>query len=80
MENQFHAHDFLETLQEYPDGCDIVSLQTIVSEKFGSDARFVNCSEMKFTIDELLLFLERKGKIIVEGDVVKLNAARMCKH
>lgn len=81
MENVVHAHDVLHKVAECNDGIGLEELQTHLNEQYGQAVRFTNCADARFTIDELLLFLESRGKIFVdERGIARINAARVCNH
>jgi probable metal-binding protein len=80
MENVIHAHDVLHLLAESEGGLLLEDLRSLLHRTFGSDARFTNCADARFTVDELLLFFERRGKISVSGGRARVNAENVCKH
>jgi probable metal-binding protein len=80
MENVIHAHDVLDMVAERTDGILLQDLRAVLNQKYGSAVRFTNCADSRFTVDELLLFLESRGKITVTDGVARVNADRVCRH
>ncbi|MGE5314622.1 MAG: YecH family metal-binding protein [Acidobacteriota bacterium] len=80
MENVIHAHDVLHMVAESNDGIVLEELRTVLNEKYGPAVRFTNCADARFTVDELLAFLQMRGKISVENGVARLNAHNVCNH
>lgn len=80
MENVIHAHDVLSMVAESNDGMMLEDLRAVLQTKYGPDVRFTNCADARFTVDELLLFLESRGKIYVDDGVARVNARNVCSH
>jgi probable metal-binding protein len=80
MENVVHAHDVLHMVAESNDGIKLEELRALLNQKYGSEIRFTNCADARFTVDELLVFLESRGKISVDNGVARVNANRVCNH
>lgn len=47
---------------------------------FGTDARFYTCSADSMTADELVTFLERKGKFDHTSDGFQTAPDKICNH
>lgn len=57
------------------------SLRTAIITKFGAEARFYTCSADGMTPDELISFLEMRGKFLAaDSENFSLPADRMCNH
>jgi probable metal-binding protein len=57
--------------------------QTVVADivrHFGADARFYTCSADSMTADELVTFLERKGKFDHTPDGFQTSPDKICNH
>jgi probable metal-binding protein len=80
MENVIHAHDVLSMVAESNGGMMLDDLRSMLHTKYGPDVRFTNCADARFTVDELLLFLESRGKISVEDGVARVNTQNVCSH
>jgi probable metal-binding protein len=80
MENVIHAHEVLHMVGEAADGIMLEDLRTELQQKFGPEVRFTNCADAMFTVDELLVFLQARGKISVNGGLARVNAQNVCSH
>jgi probable metal-binding protein len=58
--------------------CTVFELRAAAARTFGAEAVFGNCHGDRFGFDALLAFFERKGKIAVAGDEVRLGASTAC--
>ncbi len=75
-----HAHDVLNMMaeQSYTEE----SLAVAITQKFGADALFHNCSQDNMSAEQLIAFLQKKGKFVPsekEGQFT-INQSRMCSH
>ena len=80
MNNVIHAHDVLDMVAASNSGIILEELRSTLNAQFGPDVRFTNCADARFTVDELLLFLEARGKISVNDGVARVNAHNVCSH
>lgn len=55
-------------------------LRAAIVERFGEEARFHTCSARDMTAEELVTFLEERGKFIPDGEGFRTEADRMCQH
>ena len=51
-----------------------------IIQKFGADARFHTCSAEDLTAEQLVAFLESKGKLVPQAGGVKTSADLLCQH
>ena len=56
------------------------SLRSAIIERFGSEARFFTCSADSMNADQLIEFLEQRGKFIEAGDGFKTEPEKICNH
>ncbi len=78
MSQSIHAHQVLNLLVEQP--LTIQALTQKIEAEFGADATFHTCSKEGMTIEALLEFFIQRQKVCVEGELISLNAARVCSH
>ncbi len=57
-----HAHSLMDIIFAAEGGITPEELEIQVNEQFGADVRFTNCSELIFTLQQLVAFLLQKGK------------------
>ncbi len=80
MDTVIHAHDVLHMVGESNGGILLEELRTELNTRFGPDVRFTNCADARFTVDELLHFLQARGKISVDDGVARVNGQNVCHH
>ena len=56
------------------------SLVVDIVSRFGSEARFHTCSAGNLTAEQLVNFLESKGKFVPQADGFRTDASLVCKH
>ncbi len=78
MTQSVHAHQVLNLLAEqdltYP------QLLELIQQSFDQDVTFHTCSIQGMTLVQLLDFFIQRQKVFVEGDLISLNADRVCAH
>lgn len=79
-QNAIHGHDIIDLVSQYPDGIRLSQLMEIVSERFGKSATFHTCFAAGMDLDELLHFLEPRGKVRITSGVVFPGGAPGCEH
>lgn len=75
-----HGHEVLEMMfgNSYSSREELVDA---IIRKFGADERFYTCSAENMTSDELISFLEAKGKFMpATGDGFTADRSKMCNH
>ena len=77
--NVIAGHDVLSLIAERGGRCTVLELRTAAALAFGPDAVFGNCHGDLFDFEDLLAFLESKGKLALLGDdEVVLGAVPAC--
>jgi probable metal-binding protein len=56
------------------------TLRAAIIERFGADTRFYTCSADNMTPDELVAFLEQRGKFVDAGAGFTTDPDKICKH
>lgn len=75
-----HGHEVLHTMLENDKGWTRATLLQALTEKYGENCRFHTCSAENMTADELIHFLQTKGKFVETGEVFNTAEAKICKH
>lgn len=78
--NQIHGHEVLKMMIESGKTYTKATLAAEIITKFGADARFNTCSAEDLTAEQLVAFLDSKGKFIPQEDGIQTSADLMCKH
>jgi len=55
-------------------------LENRIEELYGAETRFYTCSVEGMTLEHLIDFLERRGKITVDNDLIRAHRDKMCSH
>jgi probable metal-binding protein len=72
------GHEVLNLLAYAGGRCSIEDLRCSAGVRFGREAVYGNCHGDFFSFDELLDFLEAKGKLAVEGGDVAIGRVPGC--
>ncbi|MBT3253615.1 MAG: YecH family protein [Candidatus Marinimicrobia bacterium] len=60
--NTIHGHEVMHMMVNSGESYTRESLRSAIQQQFGEDTRFFTCSAQGMTADELIHFLENKGK------------------
>jgi probable metal-binding protein len=80
MAEQIHGHEVMKMMIEDGKAYTKAALRSAIAERFGADARFCTCSAENMTAEQLIAFLEGRGKFIVAGGKLRMEAGKMCNH
>ena len=72
------GHEVLRLVAETGGRCSIETLRCLAAARFGDEAVFGNCHGDLFAFEELLQFLEEKGKLAMRGGFVALGHVPGC--
>jgi probable metal-binding protein len=78
MAEQIHGHAVLEMMAASGRVYTRESLRAAIDERFGAEARFYTCSAESMTADQLITFLQRRGKFHPVGDGFATDRAAIC--
>ena len=73
-----HAHQVLKAFAGQQDS--MANLLQAITDQFGSDACFHNCCDDKMNAQELLAFLQKKGKLIETQNGLFTVNHQTCDH
>ncbi|MFM1945205.1 MAG: hypothetical protein RI897_4187 [Verrucomicrobiota bacterium] len=80
MVRSIHGHEVMEMMVETGKAYSREGLIAAIHERFGVDARFHTCAADQMTADDLVGFLEARGKFkAVEGGL-GMDASSICGH
>jgi len=80
MSGSIHGHQVMEMMLEQGEPLTPAALKARMQAKFGAEARYHTCSAQNMNADELLIFLENKGKFIHCDTGVTTTAQHICGH
>ncbi len=71
-----HAHEVLHMMEG--NSYSVESLKEAITEKFGKDSLFCTCSAKGLNIDNLIVFLEQKGKFKPTAEGFTMDITKVC--
>lgn len=76
-----HGHDVLHMMEGNSYATSEELIQSII-KRFGADERFYTCSVEGMTADQLVTFLEAKGKFMPapEENTFTVDSSKICNH
>jgi probable metal-binding protein len=80
MTEQVHGHEVMKMMLEDSKVYTKATLRAEIVDRFGEDTRFYTCSAQNMTADELISFLESRGKFIDEAGGFKTEPDKICDH
>ena len=78
--DQIHGHEVLNMMLTSGKAYTRESLVADIHHVFGQEARFYTCSAKDMTAEELVLFLDARGKLVQKPDGFGTSADLMCDH
>jgi probable metal-binding protein len=76
--SQIHGHEVLEMMLASGKAYTQAGLVADIPATFGAEARFQTCSAAGLTAEELVAFLEAKGKLVPRAGGLQTSADLMC--
>ncbi|MCF7824679.1 MAG: YecH family protein [Candidatus Marinimicrobia bacterium] len=78
--NYIHGHAVMEMMVASEKAYTRDSLKEDILARFGSDTRYFTCSAEGMTADDLITFLEQKGKFVSQGSGFSTHKDKICNH
>ena len=78
--NQIHGHDVLNMMLASGKTYTKATLVADIVNKFGPDTKFHTCSAEDMTADELVAFLDARGKFKPQADGFQTSKDAICQH
>lgn len=78
--NIIHIHDVLDMIYQTNKIYTIEELKKEVVENYGDDINLTSCSDHLFEIDDMINFMQERGKIRLEGEKIYPTAGQTCEH
>jgi probable metal-binding protein len=78
--NQIHGHEVMEMMLASGKTYTRESLIADILGKFGTEARFHTCSAENMTAEQLVAFLDDKGKLLPRDGGFQTSQDVMCQH
>ncbi len=80
MADQIHGHEVMEMMMASGVAYTRSSLRAAIIDRFGEDARFYTCSAENMTAEELIEFLEERGKFVDHDGGFTTARDKVCNH
>jgi len=80
MAERIHGHDVMQMMVASGELYTRKSLREAILKQFGEKARFYTCSAENMTADELIDFLEARGKFRSDGESFTTDPEKICNH
>ncbi len=80
MSRQIHGHEVMQMMLRSGNAYTKDSLRTAIHKNFGINAKFYTCSAENMTADELIDFLNARGKFLVENNGFVTRESMICDH
>lgn len=77
---EVHGHEVIAMMMTSDEPFTRDSLIAMIRQKFGAETRFFTCSAQNLTAEELVAFLEERGKFVPTGNGFNVDPARLCQH
>ena len=77
---RIHGHEVMHMMVQSQQGFTRDSLKTAIHTKFGNDSRFFTCSADNMDADQLIDFLEQKGKFHPVAGGFTTAPEKICNH
>lgn len=78
--NSVHGHDVLNMMLANDKGWTRESLLQALVEKYGENSHFHTCSAEGLTANELIDFLQSRGKFVEVEQGFNTQVSKICKH
>lgn len=80
MSESIHGHEVMQFMLDQGGSFTRESLHAAIIGHFGASARFHTCSAEGMDAEQLIDFLEQKGKFVANGTGFNTEAEKMCNH
>ena len=80
LSTEVHGHEVIAMMLTSDVPFTRESLVATIEQKFGAHTRFFTCSASNMTADELVDFLEDRGKFTPQGGGFNVDPLRVCQH
>lgn len=77
---EIHAHEVMRLMLELDTDFSRESLGRSIIERFGKDAKFHSCSQAGMGVNEVIDFLESRGKFVARADGFNTARDKICNH
>lgn len=80
MSDSIHGHQVMELMLSLDRSISKQELVQLMARHFGEQARYHTCSASEMDAQQLIHFLEERGKFIESSEGIATAAERICNH
>jgi len=80
MSDSIHGHQVMQMMLDHDVTFTKASLKAKMTEMFGAQARYHTCSAREMDADQLIDFLDARGKFVGEQEAFTTAADKICSH
>jgi probable metal-binding protein len=80
MTQRIHGHEVMKMMLATGKDYSRETLKADILATFGLDARFHTCSADNMTADDIITFLDGKGKFVTQGSGFSTAPDKICAH
>jgi probable metal-binding protein len=78
---QIHGHEVMQMLINQDEPKSKLDFKKEVETRFGFDSKFYTCSAENLSVEQLIEFLDKKGKFFYDDDgKISTSPGKMCSH
>ena len=75
-----HGHEVLQMMIDSGETYTVATLEAAIVVRFGKEARFHTCSAENLSAEDLVAFLQKKGKFIAAEEGFNTHESKICRH
>ncbi len=79
MDKLIHAHALMDFIEENPKISSVQELKTKFENQFG-EAKFTNCTNQVYNLEEIYIFLEQRNKVRHNSEGIEVIKEHRCDH
>lgn len=80
MTDSIHGHEVIEMMMASGQDYTKESLEQAIIARFGEQSRFHTCSAENMTPQEMVVFLESRGKFLHSAKGFNIDPKKVCDH
>lgn len=80
MSDSIHGHQVMQLMLSLGGAISKTELMKLMATQFGEQAKYHTCSATEMSAEQLIAFLERKGKFIESAMGIETAVDKICHH
>jgi len=78
--DSIHGHEVMHLIHAAKPAHTRATLREAIDCQFGADATFHTCAASGMSLDDLLVFLMQRGKVVERDGRLQTDIGQMCQH